>query len=101
MAVCDVCGLPEELCVCEDIAREAQIINVTTTKRKFGKLMTVVEGIDDKDIDLKDLVKRLKTECACGGTYKDRRIELQGDHKAKVKATLEKIGFPSNLINTN
>ncbi len=60
--------------------------------------MTVIEGIDDKDIDLKDLVKRLKRECACGGTYKDRRIELQGDHKAKVKEILEEIGFPSNLV---
>ena len=23
MKICDVCGLPEELCVCEEIAREA------------------------------------------------------------------------------
>ncbi len=101
MAVCDVCGLPEELCVCEDIAREAQRIKVTTARRKFGKLMTVVEGIDDKDIDLKDLVKRLKTECACGGTYKDKRIELQGDHKRKVKEILGQIGFPPNLVDTS
>ncbi len=101
MAVCDVCGLPEELCVCEDIAREAQMIKVTTARRKFGKLMTVVEGIDDKDIDLRDLVKRLKTECACGGTYKDKRIELQGDHKRKVKEILGQIGFPPNLVDTS
>ncbi|MFQ6135813.1 MAG: stress response translation initiation inhibitor YciH [Candidatus Hydrothermarchaeales archaeon] len=98
MAICDVCGLPEELCVCEDIAREAQKIKVSTVKRKFGKTMTVVEGIDEKDIDLRELVKRLKTECACGGTYKDRRIELQGDHREKVKEILQKIGFPSDLV---
>lgn len=98
MAVCDVCGLPEELCVCEDIAKEAQKIKVYTAKRKFGKIMTVVDGINDREIDLKELVKRLKTECACGGTYKGERIELQGDHKEKVRDALLKIGFSSELI---
>lgn len=98
MVVCDVCGLPKELCVCEDIAREAQKIKVYTTKRKFGKLMTVVEGIDSKKIDSKELVKKLKMECACGGTFKDNKIELQGEHKEKVKAALLKIGFSPELI---
>jgi len=98
MAICDVCGLPEELCVCEAIAREAQKIKVYTTKRKFGKLMTVIEGIEERDIDLKELLRKLKTACACGGTYKDKRIELQGDHKARVKEMLMKIGFSSDLI---
>lgn len=98
MDVCEVCGLPKELCVCEDIAREAQRIKVYTTKRKFGKLMTVVEGIDDRDIDLKELVKKLKSECACGGTYKNKQIELQGDHKNKVKDMLLRFGFSSELI---
>ena len=98
MAVCDVCGLPTELCVCEDIAREAQKIEVYTTRRKFGKLMTVVEGIDAKNIDLKDLVKDLKTRCACGGTAKEDRIELQGDHRRQVKDMLLKKGFTEDLI---
>lgn len=98
MAVCDVCGLPEELCVCEDIAKEVQKIKVYTAKRKFGKIMTVVEGIDDRSIDLKDLVKKLKTICACGGTYKDNRIELQGEHRKKVRKALLDIGFSSELI---
>lgn len=98
MAVCDVCGLPEELCVCEDIAREAQKIEVFITRRKFGKLMTVVTGIDSKNIDLKDLVKDLKNRCACGGTAKENRIELQGDHKKQVKAMLLKKGFTEDLI---
>lgn len=98
MGVCDICGLPVELCVCEDIAREAQKISVYTTKRRFGKLMTVVEGMDDKNIDLKELLKTLKTDCACGGTVKDNRLELQGDHKKKVKKMLMKRGFSDDLI---
>jgi translation initiation factor 1 len=98
MAVCDVCGLPKELCVCEEIAREVQKIKVYSVRRKFGKMMTVIEGLDAKDIDLKDLVKKLKTECACGGTYKDGRIELQGAHQKKVKDALVRIGFSESSI---
>lgn len=98
MEICPKCGLPKELCVCEDIARETQKIKVYTTRRKFGKLMTVIEGIDSKDIDVKELVKRLKIECACGGTSKGDRIELQGDHREKVKKILSKMGFPADHI---
>jgi translation initiation factor 1 len=98
MAVCDVCGLPEELCVCEEIAREVQKIKVYSVRRKFGKMMTVIEGIDSKNIALKELVKGLKTDCACGGTYKDGRIELQGAHTNKVKDALIKLGFSEESI---
>ena len=34
--ICDVCGLPEELCVCEEIAREVQSLKVFTVRRRFG-----------------------------------------------------------------
>jgi translation initiation factor 1 len=92
MAVCDVCGLPEELCVCEEIAREVQKIKVYSVR------LTVIEGIDSKNIALKELVKGLKTDCACGGTYKDGRIELQGAHTNKVKDALIKLGFSEESI---
>ena len=93
MAVCDKCGLPEDLCVCEEIVKESQVVRVSTSTRRFGKLMTIVEGIDDRDINLKDLTKQLKSECACGGTIKEGHIELQGDHKEKVRNTLRGCGY--------
>ena len=91
--ICSKCGLPDELCMCEEIAREQQNIKITTDKRRYGKLVTIIEGIDQGDIDLDELAKKLKTKCASGGTVKDGRIELQGDHKKKVKAALEDMGF--------
>jgi len=90
--ICQVCGLPQELCVCESIAKENQEIKI------FGKKNTVVEGIDTKQIDLKDLGKKLKNLLACGGTAKEGKIELQGDHKNKVRDELVRLGFPQNTI---
>jgi len=91
--ICSVCGLPEELCMCEQIAKEQQKIRILTDTRRYGKVVTVVEGIDSTDIDMNDLARKLKTRCAAGGTFKDGRIELQGDHKKRVREVLEELGF--------
>jgi translation initiation factor 1 len=91
--ICPKCGLPKEICVCEEIAREQQKITIAIDKRRYGKIMTVVEGIDPHDLDIDALISNLKSKCACGGTVKDGKISLQGDHREKVKETLEKLGF--------
>lgn len=91
--ICPVCGLPGEVCICEEIAREQQLIRIYSDKRRYGKTVTVVEGIDAGDIDMEELARTLKTRCAAGGTVKDGKIELQGEHKKKVQLTLEEMGF--------
>ena len=96
--VCPTCGLPRDLCVCETIAKEEQRITIKVIKRKFGKLITVVDGIDEKQIDLKDLAKKLKSKFACGGTVKDGIIELQGSHADKVRRELITLGFRPESI---
>ena len=93
MAVCPKCGLPEDLCICEEIVKESQRVKISTATRRWGKLMTIVEGIDDPNIDLRDLSKKLKSECACGGTVKKGRIELQGDHREKIRDILDQMGY--------
>ena len=96
--ICTKCGLPKELCVCETIAKESQKIIVKIVKKKFNKMSTIVEGIDEKEINLKDLAKRLKSQFACGGTVKDGTIELQGDHRNKIRAELINLGFDRDSI---
>jgi len=90
--------LPKELCVCEEIAREQQRISVYSVKKKFGKIVTIVDGIDEKQLDIKELTKKLKSKLACGGTVKEGKIELQGDHKAKVREVLISMGFSPDMI---
>ena len=96
--VCPMCGLVKELCVCETIAKESQKILVYIEKKKFNKNYTIVEGVDGKEIDLKDLAKKLKSELACGGTMKGGKIELQGEHKQKTREILLRYGFSPNSI---
>ncbi len=95
--VCNQCGLPNDLCVCESIAREQQKITVSIEKRKFGKRYTIVRGIG-KEANIDEIAKKLKSKFACGGTAKGGQIELQGDHKQRIKLVLVEFGFPDETI---
>jgi len=96
--ICNTCGLKKVLCVCETIAKEQQTIKIYPTKQRFGKITTVIEGLSEKDIDLKDITKKLKNSLACGGTLKDSKIELLGDHVSKVREKLVELGFQESSI---
>jgi translation initiation factor 1 len=96
--ICPTCGLTTDLCVCETIAREAQKITVSLIKKKFGKAYTVIKGINENEVDTKDLAKKLKNKFACGGTAKDGIVELQGDHRRNVKDVLITLGFPADTV---
>lgn len=92
MEICPKCGLPVEACVCEQMVKSSQRIRVTTDRKRYGKIVTVVTGFGD-GIDVKKIAKELKNELACGGTYKDKIIELQGDHRKKITDLLAEMGF--------
>jgi translation initiation factor 1 len=93
---CPRCGLPKELCVCDEMTREGQRIRVRSDKRRYGKIVTLVDGFKDIDIDM--IAKELKRRLACGGTLKSEVIELQGDHKSRVKGVLTDMGFSTDMI---
>ena len=77
----------------EEIVREQQSIKVHVEKRRYGKLVTVIDCLG-KSVDISDVAKQLKTKCATGGTSKGGLIEHPGDHTRKVKDVLADMGFP-------
>ncbi len=97
MDICPKCGLPKQACVCEEIAKSEQRIRIETVKRRFGKITTLVSGIGE-GVNIKEVAKELKQELACGGTVKNNAIELQGDHRKKIKPALIKLGFSEDSI---
>ena len=98
--ICSKCGLPNELCVCQTIAKESQKVVLKTEKRKFGKMYTLITGIDTTEINIENLTKTLKSKLACGGTVKGNKIELQGNHIKNVKKILVEQGFAPETIET-
>ncbi len=90
-------GLPVDAIAWQDLAKSEQKIKVSTEKRRYGKVTTLVSGFD-KSIDVKATAKALKEKLACGGTVKDGIIELQGDHKRQVKPILIKLGFSEDSV---
>ena len=95
MDICPNCGLPTEACICNELQKSKQKIQIKKIKRKFGKFVTEIHGLDKQ---VKETAKRLKEELACGGTVKNKVIELQGDHAKKVKEKLIKMGFDESNI---
>ncbi len=97
MDIYEASGLPKELWMDDTIIKESQQITVYIDKKKFGKSYTIISGFS-KEIDMKSLLKKLKTKFACGGTIRDNKIELQGNHKKKVKDVLVEEGFNPDMI---
>lgn len=96
MNICPKCGLPIAACMCEDIAKTQQSIEIKTEKRRFGKIVTTVHGLEGMDI--KEVAKMLKMKLACGGTINGKIIELQGSHVEKTKLAMIKYGLEESQI---
>ena len=52
MEICPKCGLPQPACVCEQIVKSSQRIQVSTDKKRYGKIVTIVSGFD-KEVNVK------------------------------------------------
>jgi translation initiation factor 1 len=65
------------------------------SKKRGGKIVTLVEGFTGKGEDLEKLGKQLKTFCGTGGSVKDGEIIIQGDQREKILRWLSDNGYAS------
>ena len=94
---CPKCGLIREICSCDILEKEeTQRIRAYATKKKFKKLVTIVEGIDKSKLDV--TARELKQKLACGGTVKEGVIILQGDQRRNMRKFLVASGYAEGSI---
>lgn len=79
----DIVSLPDE----------KQRAAVRLEKRPRGREATTVTGFVLSDPDRKALAAELRRACGTGGSDAPGRIEVQGDHCAKVRGLLENRGW--------
>lgn len=65
------------------------------TAHRGGKTVTVVRDFASHLplSVIESVARRVRSACGCGGTVKNRCIEIQGDQAARIRAVLEAEGF--------
>lgn len=76
-------------------ARLGRVVLRRETAHRCGKTVIVVHDFPPQisNSRIEALGSLLKKACGCGGTTKDRTIEIQGDQPAKIRSVLEAEGF--------
>ena len=66
-------------------------------KGRNGKPVSIIRGLTLQKEALGELASRLKHVCGTGGSAKDGEIIIQGDHRARIAAELERDGLHVKL----
>ena len=97
-SICTGCGWPVNNCQCSKKAAESVPTRVVAKLRlekkgRGGKAVTVVDGLPNNAVFLKDLCQELKRLCGTGGTVDEGAVELQGDLRERIREVLLAKGF--------
>ncbi len=97
-SVCAKCGWPAASCRCSERFDEAVPDRIVAKLRieksgRGGKTVTVVDGLPRNQLFLQRLVKELKRACGSGGTAGAVAVEIQGDHRERIRTLLAAKGW--------
>ena len=86
--------LPKEESSNDSSTKNKQRIRVLLDKkRRGGKSVTLIKGLDESEEYISELGKRLKKICGVGGSAKNGEVIVQGDHRDKVIQYLIEQGY--------
>lgn len=96
--VCPTCGWPEKCCRCSSAMEQAVPDRITARLRiekagRKGKTVTVIESLPRNRAFLKELVGELKRTCGTGGKAGETHLEIQGDHRDKLRDLIRAKGW--------
>ena len=77
------------------IHKPGRVILRRETAHRGGKTVIIVHDFATHISlnQIEALAKRLRSQCGCGGTVRDRTIEIQGEHAGKIRKILQTDGF--------
>ncbi len=78
--------------------QKAPLVCKFEKKARAGKPVTLIEGFEGSQAELKALSKTLKTRLALGGSEKDGVIIIQGDHRDKIMTLLHSMGYKTKRV---
>lgn len=67
-------------------------------KGRHGKPVTLVEGFEGSDEELKKISKKIKISLGIGGSEKDGVIIIQGDNRDKIMTMLHDMGYKTKRV---
>ena len=95
--ICTGCRRPVGQCACRTPQGHAARDGVVRVSRdvagRKGKGVSVVSGLPLGPPELEALAAVLKKRCGSGGTVREGRIEIQGEHRERIVAELGKLGY--------
>ncbi len=96
---CPRCGMDPCVCQVVDLPPKQQTAYIQRDrKRRKGKTVTVIAGLQHNTAAYKSLLTELKTFCGAGGTLKDGELEIQGDHRDRIADKLRELGYKVKLV---
>ncbi|MDX6766102.1 MAG: translation initiation factor [Candidatus Methylacidiphilales bacterium] len=75
--------------------RRGRVVLRRETAQRGGKTVVVAGGFEDTldEAELAEWARALRKTCGCGGTVREREIEIQGDQPGRVAAFFRELGF--------
>ena len=107
---CPTCGKRLDRCSCGqqrpaqpqsgsalNLPRDGIVRLLRDRKGRGGKTVTLIAGLGGSPSALAALASDLKRLCGTGGTLRGDVVEIQGDHRERLRAELERRGYTVKL----